>query len=125
MFEHHLASSPLVPDDVPLFAWQTSNEGWCPMTKYWFMGWCRAVWQKEGLDLLDGHSFRIGGTTHHLMSGVETWVVMVISCWSSNMFLMYWHKVKEILPNFISKAYDSIESLTAHMSCFVQNMSLS
>jgi len=62
---------------------------------------------------------------HHLMSSMDPWVVMVIGCWSSNTFLTYWHKVEEILPNFISEAYNSVESLTACMLQFVQNMSLS
>jgi len=118
-FEHHLTSNPLVLDGAPLFSWQTANGGWCPMKKGWFMDRCRGIWEKESLDLLDGHSFRIGGTTHHLMSGVDPWVVMVISQWSLDTFLTYWCKVEEILPNFISKAYDSVESLTSHMSQFV------
>jgi len=123
-FEHHLASNPHVPEDAPLFAWQSADGGWCPMTKTWFMESCIGAWRKEGLDLLEGHSFRIGGMTHHLMSGVDPWVVMVIGRWSSSSFLMYWRKVEEILPNFISEAYDAVESLTTHMSRFVQNMAL-
>ena len=94
------------------------------MTKSWFMDSCRRAWKKEGLDLLEGHSFWIGGTTHHLMSGVDPWVVMVIGHWLSSTFLTYWRKVEEILPNFISEAYDSVESLTSHMLRFVQNMAL-
>jgi len=109
---------------MPLFVWQTANGGWCLMMKSWFMDRCRANWEKEGLDLLDGHSFWIGGTMHHLMSEVDPWVVMVIGCWPSNAFLAYWRKVEEILPNFISKAYNSVESLISCMSHLVQNMSL-
>ena len=37
VFEHHLVLSPLVPDAVPLFVWQTTNGGWCLMMKSWFM----------------------------------------------------------------------------------------
>ena len=58
------------------------------------------------------------------MSGVDPWVVMVISRWLSSTFLTYWRKVEEVLLNFISKAYDAVESLTARMSQFVQNMAL-
>jgi len=61
---------------------------------------------------------------HHLMSSMDPWVVMIIGHWSSNAFLVYWCKLEEILPNFISEAYDSVESLTSRMSRFVQNMSL-
>ena len=95
------------------------------MTKVWFMDRCRVIWEEEGLERLDGHSFWIGGTTHHLMSGIDPWVVMVIGCWSYKSFLTYWCKVEEFLPNFISEAYESIESLTLYMSCFRHNMSLS
>ena len=124
-FEHHLASNPQIPDDAPLFAWQTAEGGWAPMTRAWFMDRCRVIWEEEGLERLDGHSFRIGGTTHHLMSGIDPWVVMVIGRWSSKSFLTYWRKVEEILPNFISEAYESVESLTLRMSRFTHNMSLS
>jgi len=81
------------------------------MTNMWFMESCRGAWKKEGLDLLEGHSFRIGGTTHHLMSGVDPWVVMVIGRWLLNTFLMYLRKVEEVLPNFISEAYDAVKCL--------------
>ena len=59
VFEHHLVSSSLVTDTAPLFTWKTADGGWCPMMKNWFMGRCRAIWEKEGLDLLDGHGFWI------------------------------------------------------------------
>ena len=81
-FEHHLTSNPLMPNNVPVFAWQTADDGWCPMTKDWFMGKCMEIWKKEGLDLLDGHSFKIGWMVHHLMSSVDLWVVMGISHWT-------------------------------------------
>ena len=74
--------------------------------------------------MLDGHSFQIGGMTHHLVSGVDPWVVMIIGHWSLNAFLLYWCRVEEILPNFISEVYDSVELLTSCMSHFVQNMLL-
>jgi len=47
-FEHHLASNPLVPNNVPLFAWQTMDGSWCPMTKDWFMGKCTEIWKRKG-----------------------------------------------------------------------------
>jgi len=47
-FKHHLALSLLMPDDAPLFAWQTANGDWCPMTKAWFMDKCTEVWKRKG-----------------------------------------------------------------------------
>ena len=95
------------------------------MIRAWFMDRCRVTWEEEGLERLDGHSFRIGGMMHHLMSGINPWVVMVIGHWSSKSFLTHWRKVEEILPNFISEAYESVGSLTLCMSHFMHNMSLS
>jgi hypothetical protein len=40
------------------------------------MAHCNEVWLASGLDRMMGHSFRIGGTTHLLVSGVDPWVVM-------------------------------------------------
>ena len=31
-FKHHLASSPHVPEDAPLFMWQSADSRWCLMT---------------------------------------------------------------------------------------------
>jgi len=124
VLDHHLASSPVIPNDALLFAWQTADGAWAPMTKDWFMSQCNEVWTIHSLVTMDGHSFQIGSKTEHLMSGVDPWVVMVIGCWYSLAFLAYWCKVEEILPNFISEAYQSIQTLTMHMSQFVQNMSL-
>jgi len=41
VFEDHLASSLLVPEDAPLFAWQTADSGRGLMMKPWFMDQCR------------------------------------------------------------------------------------
>jgi hypothetical protein len=46
---------------------------------------------------------------------------MIIGRWSSAAFLTYWRKIEEILPNLISEAYRSVESLTVRMSRFVRN----
>jgi len=56
-FENHFTSSPTIPDEAPLFVWQAADGGWALMTNPWFMQRCRAVWEKEGLEMFDGHSF--------------------------------------------------------------------
>lgn len=60
---------------------------------------------------LNGHGFRIGGTTHLLLHGVDPWVVMKQGRWSSAAFLLYWRNVEEILPLFIGDSLDTLNSL--------------
>jgi hypothetical protein len=36
-FCHHLSANALVPNDAPLFAFETLAGSWAPMTKPWFM----------------------------------------------------------------------------------------
>ncbi|KAL1713730.1 hypothetical protein EV715DRAFT_211073 [Schizophyllum commune] len=54
---------------------------------------CNAIWQKRGLKRYTGHCFRIGGTTHFLLCGVNPDVVRALGRWSSSAFLKYWRSV--------------------------------
>ncbi|KAJ6573337.1 hypothetical protein B0H10DRAFT_2105233 [Mycena sp. CBHHK59/15] len=72
---------------------------------------CNAIWFAAGLGALNGHGFRIGGTTHLLLHGVDPWVVMKQGRWSSAAFLLYWRNVEEILPLFIGDSLDTLNSL--------------
>src|SRR5882724_10374057 len=51
----------------------------------WFLMQCDGIWAQEGLVLIKGHGFRISGTTHLLLLGVNVWVVMVQGRWSSSL----------------------------------------
>ncbi|KAF8585750.1 hypothetical protein K439DRAFT_1632415 [Ramaria rubella] len=74
------------------------------MTKEWFMSRCNHVFKTHRLRVMDGHSFRIRGTTWLLLLGVD------------------WQKIERILPDFISDAYHSIHLISTRMSCFVLNL---
>ena len=65
-----------------------------------------------------GHTFRIGGTTHLLLLGVEPMIVMVIGRWSSKAFLGYWRICNEILAMFVGFSMDSLQSVITTMSNF-------
>jgi len=117
-FDHHLASNSRVPADMPLFAFETGEGEWSPMRWDWFLARCNQVWALEKLSLVKGHSFRIGGMTHLLLLGVDPWIIMVQGRWTSQSFLSYWHKCKEILPLFISFSFQSHESILTTMSAF-------
>ena len=123
-FNNHLRCNPDIPNDAPLFAFQTANHGWAPMTKAWFLERCNEIWQSVGMGTLTGHSLRIGGTTHLLALGIDPWVVMVIGRWTSTAFVLYWRKIENILPQFIGSAYDSVSLLSSRMSCICQGLTL-
>ncbi|KAJ6562871.1 DNA breaking-rejoining enzyme [Mycena vulgaris] len=108
--EHHLAVNSTVPDTAPLFAY-TSRSGWAHLTRADFMGRCNDIWMAAGMGALNGHGYRIGGTTHLLLHGVDPWIVMKQGRWTSAAFLLYWRNVEEILPLFIGDSLDTFTSL--------------
>ena len=116
--EWHLTSSSLVPETVPLFAFEMLNGSWCPIHKTWFLAQCNSVWSSHFPSPISGHLFRIGGTTHLLLLGIDPFIVMVQGHWSSNAFLTYWHKCKEIIPLSIGFSLDSHSSILSTMSHF-------
>ncbi|KAF8592793.1 hypothetical protein K439DRAFT_1324433, partial [Ramaria rubella] len=120
--EHHLVVNHSVPPNAPLFAWRTAADRWEPMTKEWFINRCKDIFRDHGLQIMDGHSLHIGGTTWLLLLGVDPWITKVIGCWSSAAFLTYWHKIEQILPDFISNAYQVVQTLSPCMSCFVSSL---
>ncbi|KAK0217764.1 hypothetical protein IW262DRAFT_1449035 [Armillaria fumosa] len=114
-FRNHLRINADLPVSAPLFAYRT-KDGWQPLTKEVFLARCSKIWSEDGLDAAGGHSFRIGGTTHWLLIGVDPWIVMRQGRWSSKAFLLYWRKVEEILPLFIGDAMDKAASLKESIS---------
>ncbi|KAJ6453351.1 DNA breaking-rejoining enzyme [Mycena sanguinolenta] len=113
--EHHLAVNSSVPDSAPLFAYKTSS-GWAHLTHSDFLERCNKIWLDSGMGALNRHGFRIGGTTHLLLHGVDPWVVMKQGRWTSAAFLLYWRNVEEILPLFIGDSLDTFTSLKASIS---------
>ena len=122
VFDHHLRSNSAVPDDTLLFAFEMGSDTWAPMTRTWFLTQCAAIWQRVGLQSIKGHGFRIGGTTHLLLLGVDPWVVMVQGRWSSQSFLGYWCKCEVILPLFVSSLFQSHDSIVTAMASFKQRL---
>jgi hypothetical protein len=109
--KHHLSANVLVPGSAPLFAFETADGGWAPMTKPWFMDRCNAVWVAAGLPQMPGHAFRIGGATELLLQGTDPSVVATQGRWLSRAFLEYWRRIESILPLFISNAANSHRAL--------------
>ncbi|KAJ7893702.1 hypothetical protein B0H14DRAFT_2334758, partial [Mycena olivaceomarginata] len=93
-----------------LFAYATRT-GWAHLTRSDFLGRCNEIWLAAGMGALNGHGFRIGGTTHLLLHGVDPWIVMKQGRLTSAAFLLYWHNVEEILPLFIGDSLDTFTTL--------------
>jgi hypothetical protein len=87
----HFASSPL--GSKHFICEFTTNGSSLFLCKESFMVMCNHVWSKEGLPRITGHSFRIGGTTALLCSGVNPEIVKKLGRWSSDAFLIYWRSL--------------------------------
>jgi len=98
----HLSSNSLVPNAAPLLAFKTLDGTWFPMQKNWFLTQCNSIWVSHFPSPISGHSFQIGGTTHLFLLSIDVFIIMVQGHWSSNAFLSYWQKCKEIIPLFIA-----------------------
>ena len=103
----HLFTNSSLSDAVPLFTFEMLDGGWSPMWKSWFLTCCTGLWSTQFPLPISGHSFHIGGMTHLLLLGAESFIVVVQGRWSSNSFLLYWHKCKEIIPLFIGFSLDT------------------
>lgn len=61
-----------------------------------FMSMCNSVWLSHSFAKYTGHSFRIGGTTMLLRSGITPEVVKKMGRWKSDAFQLYWCDLNEI-----------------------------
>ena len=117
---NHMLVNSKVPADAPLFAFEMPDGGWSMMLKHQFMDECRCIWNLAGLQLVDGHSYWIGGSVKLLLAGVPPEVVTILGGWTFLAFLLYWRQIQEILPMNISKAYKKkhIEELASDFEQF-------
>jgi hypothetical protein len=94
--ELHLRLSNLSHRD-PLFSYALSSGHAC-LTRRKFLARCNSIWVHAGFKAVTGHSFRIGGTTEMLLSGVPPDVVKALGQWSSDSFLRYWRSLELLAP---------------------------
>lgn len=95
-----------VPNNSPLFTYY-KNQTPEILTKKTFLDRCNQIWSKHGFPTITGHSFRIGGTSELLLSGVAPDVVKVMGRWSSDSFLKYWRSIEDIAPLHAQNAQHS------------------
>jgi hypothetical protein len=90
----HLSASPL--SSCALLCEYRIDNSIHVLDKKTFMNMCNSVWSTYGWPTITGHSFRIGGTTALLVSGVDPSVVKKMGRWSSEAYLRYWRSVEEV-----------------------------
>ena len=83
--------------NLPLFSFLRNNEH-TPLTKPIFLAKCNTIWSQASATRFTGHSFRIGGTTHYLQSGIHPDIIKTLGRWSSDSFLRYWRNLDKIIP---------------------------
>jgi hypothetical protein len=105
-YDNHMKVNANVPGWAALFSFDTGNGQWAPITKDWCMRRCTEIWTNAKLNLVHGHSYRIGGSTELLLAGVPCEVVAALGEWTSLAFLLYWRKIEHIVPMNVGKAYD-------------------
>ena len=90
--------------------------------KDWCISRCNTVWKEAGFeDKLLIHGFHIGGATEMLLRGTLPDIVMVQGrCLLTRSFVLYWHKIEDILPLFLSCSFvmDCMTHLDALMKDF-------
>ncbi|KAF9065255.1 hypothetical protein BDP27DRAFT_1229193, partial [Rhodocollybia butyracea] len=72
-----------------LFSYRDPNDALQVMTRVRFMEVCHMVWGEQGVPHISAHSFRVGGATNYLRSGVPASTVKVMGRWNSDV-LQYW-----------------------------------
>lgn len=80
----------------PLFAFRDANGRLQALTKKAFLRSCNEDWKSHNVPRMTGHCFRIGGTTHYLLSGVSPDIVKALGRWRSDAFLRYWRNIEEL-----------------------------
>lgn len=96
--QNHLSVNSLTPSDL-LFSFH-SPSGAQILSKSHFLCRVSCILDAAGFAHISGHSFRISGTTHLLLSGVQVPpnVVKVMGHWSSEAFLCYWRNMEVLAP---------------------------
>jgi hypothetical protein len=89
VFNNYLHVNTAVPEDAPLFAFRAPDGTWALLTKTWFMKCCMQIWDAASILCAFGHSFRIGGSTELLLTGVPPDIVAALGGWTSFAFLLY------------------------------------
>ncbi|PPQ92898.1 hypothetical protein CVT25_010453 [Psilocybe cyanescens] len=102
---NHLHVNSNATPSYSLFAYCNSSGVWSHMFKHTFLGFVSKIWDDTELAHVSGHCFRIGGTVTLLLAGVPPEVVAATGRWTSLAFLLYWHRMVDIIPLSTAASY--------------------
>ena len=102
---NHFLVNNNIPPGQPLFSYKLPHGRYRPLTRQDFLSFVNKIWSDAGLLHVYGHSFRIGGAVEILLAGVPPEIVAAIGGWTSLAFLLYWRRLKELLPMSTVRAY--------------------
>ncbi|KAJ7245574.1 hypothetical protein C8J57DRAFT_1190911 [Mycena rebaudengoi] len=105
-WDNHVRVNHSPPPDTPLFAFR-AHLSWTHLHKDLFLRSSSSVFTAAALDLVFGHSYRIGGSLELLDAGVAPEIIMKLGGWTSLCFLIYWRRLERILPLHITRAWDT------------------
>jgi hypothetical protein len=97
---NHFGASPLRADAF-LCEYKSGHRSKL-LDKEEFLEMCNSVWADAGIPRITGHSFRIGGTTALLCSGVHPEIVKKMGRWTSDAFLQYWRSLGQLFAQHAS-----------------------
>jgi hypothetical protein len=97
----HIQCSSLQPDHS-LASYRDSKNDTVLLSKTTFLHRCNSIWSCHNHPRITGHCFRIGGTSHYLLSGVDPSVVKALGRWRSDAFLRYWRSLDILATLHIS-----------------------
>ncbi|KAJ7359317.1 hypothetical protein DFH08DRAFT_952472 [Mycena albidolilacea] len=103
-FNNHCRVNHSPPLGTPLFAYR-STLSWHVITKDVFLTTSSLAFKNTGLDQVFRHSYCIGGAMDLLLAGVAPEVIMKLRGWTSLCFLVYWCRLKHVIPAAIVRAW--------------------
>ncbi|KAF5383769.1 hypothetical protein D9615_003779 [Tricholomella constricta] len=94
-----------ISSPAPLFSYLSTPSNFTVLTKSLFLQITSQIFAAQHLDVVFGHSYRIGGTVELLAAGVPPEVVMKLGGWTSLCFLIYWRNLDLLVPSAITRSW--------------------
>ena len=89
--DKHLQINAISDDpNTAIASYLMADGNWKLLTISKFMKRCNEIWRTHNCPRYTRHCFRIGGTTHYLLQGINPDVVHLMGRWSSDAFIRYW-----------------------------------
>ena len=85
--QRHLQINAINDPSTAIASYLTTNDTRKLLTTSKFMKRCNEIWRAHNRQRYTGHCFRIGGTTHYLLQGINPDIIRLMGRWSSDAFI--------------------------------------